>query len=221
MNHSFWESAWAEGRTHFHRATPHDMLVRYFPPNRSTHQPTVLVPLCGKTTDMDWLRQQGAYVIGIELVESAVQAFFIDHQYPEPRVHSQNGFTVYSTDNLEIWCGDFFNYYPTRPIDIVYDRAAIVALPSDLRERYATTLTQWLPPASTLLMVTFDYPQQSMSGPPFSVSESEIQRLFGDAWGIKLLEIAPLERENQRLMAVPNIRQGVYILEKRALVPQK
>ena len=52
----------------------------------------------------------------------------------------------------------------------MYDRASLIALPPEMRERYARHLAGILPPATQILLITLDYPQPEMPGPPFAVS---------------------------------------------------
>ncbi|MDZ7902032.1 MAG: hypothetical protein U5L01_05585 [Rheinheimera sp.] len=89
---------------------------------------------------------------------------------------------LFSHQQIAIWQGDFFTLpaAAVKDIELIYDRAALIALPSELRERYVQNLRQNLPQA-TLLLISLEYPQEEKVGPPFSVSEAEIFRLFAGA----------------------------------------
>ena len=60
----------------------------------------------------------------------------------------------------------------------VYDRAALIALPPALRTRYAGHSAAILPAATATLLVTMEYAQNEMNGPPFAVREEEVRRLY-------------------------------------------
>ncbi|EXF43869.1 thiopurine s-methyltransferase [Pseudomonas sp. BAY1663] len=54
----------------------------------------MLVPLCGKSLDLAWLAGQGFNVLGVELSEKAVEAFFAEQQL-EAEVSQAGAFRVY------------------------------------------------------------------------------------------------------------------------------
>ena len=89
-------------------------------------------------------------------------------------------FTVKSAGAYELWCGDFFALPREAVAGVagVYDRAALIALPPALQERYAATLKTLLPAPAPILLITLDYEQAQMSGPPFSVPPSQVHALF-------------------------------------------
>ncbi len=77
-------------------------------------------------------------------------------------------------------------------VSAVYDRASLVALPESMRQLYVQHLANELPESVGILLITLEYDQQLMSGPPFSVSDDEVQRLYRPFFNIELLE----ERDN-------------------------
>jgi len=170
------------------------------------------VPLCGKTKDMVWLADRGLTVLGVELVESAVRAFFDETVSEVPHGVSENEFTVYRGGDFQLFSGDFFEFNSYCPIDFVYDRAAMVALPPEMRGRYVDTIKRNLAVGGQILLLTFEYDPLVMDGPPFTVEQDEIKRLYGPDFSIEVLERGPITGENPRLMAVPGMRQAVYRL---------
>lgn len=84
---------------------------------------------------------------------------------------------LYQFDELTLFTGDFFTA-PVESVDLVYDRAALVALPEEMRAEYAQRVLQLLKPGGRILLVSMDYVQTELSGPPFSVPEAEIRTLF-------------------------------------------
>jgi thiopurine S-methyltransferase len=137
---------------------------------------TLLVPLCGKTEDLAYLASQGREVIGIELVEDAVRAFFAEHAVT-PTITQRGELTQYTAGAVTIFAGDVFavTREDVGKIDAIYDRAALVALPEEMRERYVAHLGALTAAATPVLLVTLTYPQDRMQGPPFSVPDTEVR----------------------------------------------
>jgi thiopurine S-methyltransferase len=177
MESDFWVQRWREGRIGFHEGHPNALLEAHL--NELGAAKTVLVPLCGKSEDLAYLAGQGHRVIGVELVPEAARAFFTEHGL-EPQVERSGDFEVFQAGSIRILAGDFFalSAGQTGPLDALYDRAAIVALPPALREQYARHVRSLLQPGSTGLTITFDYPQELRAGPPFSVPEDELRTLY-------------------------------------------
>ena len=175
----FWHNKWAANQIGFHLDDVNPLLIKYWPKTSPTSSDSVFVPLCGKSEDLVWLATKHQDVQGVELSNIAVRAFFAEHFYT-PMVISINGqHELFEFDELSIYVGDYFTA-PIKPVDIVYDRAALIALPAKMRDEYVACLKTRLKPGARILLVTLDYPQDEMMGPPFSVPESEVQRHFAE-----------------------------------------
>lgn len=175
----FWVDLWDEGRTYFHKDEVHPDLIKYWPGLNLKPDATILVPLCGKSLDMLWLSQQGFKVIGIELSEQAVKQFAQEHQlHFKQEIIGQ--VKHYFTDSLSIWVGDIFALENSliAPVDAIYDRAALIALPGTLRSVYVDSCLKWLKPEGAILLKTLSYNQEQMEGPPYSVSDEEVAQLY-------------------------------------------
>lgn len=189
MNDDFWESRWRAGQIGFHEGAPNAFLqahaARLGPAGR------VFVPLCGKSEDLAYLAARGHTVVGVELVEDAVRAFFAEHGLT-PSVTARGPLTAYAHGAITLLAGDVFA--ATRDLvgepDALYDRAALIALPEALRARYVAHLRALMGPGANGLVVTVEYPQESMPGPPFSVSEAEVRRLY-DGLAVECVERRP------------------------------
>lgn len=215
MDAKFWITAWEEGRTNFHRSQFNEKLLQFFPSLNPKKGEKVLVPLCGKTKDLIWLGQNGLSVHGVELYSRPVEEFFPENHL-EPVIKNQDqNFTHYSYQNLTISCGDFFKVQGSDVYDLIYDRASLVALPFEMRKDYAKVITRVLKPKGKCLLIVYEYDQTKMEGPPFSVSEEEVHQLYEDRFNIKLVESESPPNEGTRLSAVLNLKQKVYILEKK------
>lgn len=188
MEATFWHDRWQERTTPWEQADVHPMLTRRWGELGAAADSAVFVPLCGASVDMAWLAGQGHRVVGTELSEVAIGTFF-GKVGLVPDVEHGADVTVFRAGPYELWCGDHFAL-PSSAVEgvgVVYDRASLVALPPDVRRRYAEHLTALLPSVATFL-VTFVYDQSEMGGPPFSVPSEEVRTLFGRHDAIELVE---------------------------------
>lgn len=218
MQAEFWLQRWREGRTGFHRDAPMPLLVQHWPTLELARGSRVLVPLCGKTLDMPWLAEQGHRVLGVELSPLAIEQFF-DEQDLEPEKHETALGIHHVAGNIEIIQGDvtLLDEATLLSCDAVYDRAAIIALPPAMRERYAETVYGRLRPGCRALMITLEYPQHEMDGPPFSVDTDHVNRLLARNWQIETLDRRDILASQPRFQSdgVTSLHTNVYRLERR------
>ncbi|QQE85514.1 thiopurine S-methyltransferase [Pseudomonas putida] len=211
MEAAFWHQKWADNQIGFHQAQANPYLQRYWPGLGLAAGSRVLVPLCGKSLDMAWLAGQGYRVRGIELSRRAVEDFF-QEQGLQAQVWQQGAFEVWCSGEVELWCGDFFALRAEDVADCVglYDRAALIALPPQMRERYMGLLSQILPVGSGLL-VTLDYEQKLLAGPPFSVADEEVRRGFA-GWQVEEVEARDVIGESPKFLqaGVKRLVERVY-----------
>ncbi|TKJ84534.1 thiopurine S-methyltransferase [Pseudomonas koreensis] len=215
MQPEFWHKKWASGQIGFHLPEVNPYLQRHWAAPASAR---VLVPLCGKSLDLAWLAGRGHRVLGIELSEKAVENYFSEHQV-QPQIIEKGAFKVYRSDAFELWCGDFFALTAGDVADCtaIYDRAALIALPAPMRERYAAHLQRILPQGVQGLLITLDYDQAQMPGPPFAVGDDEVQRLLGDAWQVLVLEGQDVLGESGKFLqaGVTRLEERVYRVSSR------
>ena len=189
MQPEFWHDRWERNQIGFHLQEVNPYLQRWWPELGVAQGGRVLVPLCGKSLDVSWLASQGYEVLGVELSQAAVEAFFREHNI-EPQVSQREGFKVYEAGPVTLMCGDFFALAATDVATCagLYDRAAMIALPSEMREAYAQHLTRIVPQGCKGLLITLDYNQSEMDGPPFSVPHEQVQQLLGADWRLDIVE---------------------------------
>jgi thiopurine S-methyltransferase len=178
-----WEKRWSEGQTRFHETTPNELLVAQIARfERESGKLRILVPLAGKTFDVRWLAERGHEVVGVEFVASAVEAFFTEWGVIPERVETSTHPTL-RHGSVTMVIADFLDVTPEAlgVFDVVYDRAAIVAVEPTLREAYVATSRAFLAPEGDTLLVALGYDQSKGAGPPFSVDEAELTRLYAPA----------------------------------------
>ncbi len=219
MQPEFWQQRWQEGRIGFHRKEVMPLLAQHWPSLDLPHGSRVLVPLAGKSLDMLWLAGQGHHVIGVELSALAVEQFFAEHRL-SPRISEHAYGRRYAADGIELICGDVFDLPGELLADCagIYDRAALIALPADMRQRYAAELYGRLPVGCRGLLITMEYPQAEKAGPPFSVTGEEVERLYADRWDVEPLERRDILSSEPAFAAegVTDLWTAVYRMRRRS-----
>ncbi|MDN6276856.1 thiopurine S-methyltransferase [Psychrobacter sp.] len=191
MNSEFWQTRWQEGRIGFNQTHFNSLLMKYFLALKPPVGSRILVPLCGKSIDMVWLAGQGYDVIGIELIETAVQAFFAEQNIqPTVHQHADNPTIKYyqgqlSGQTITLWVADIFGLTADDigSVNAVYDKAALIALPADMRVQYSEQIRKISGKASQLL-ITLNYDQSKKNGPPFSINGEQLQQYYGDHYQV-------------------------------------
>lgn len=218
MQPEFWHKKWASNQIGFHLPAVNPYLQRFWPDLQLPAQARVLVPLCGKSLDLLWLAGRGHRVLGIELSQKAVEDFFTEQQL-QPQISEHGAFKVYRAGSIELWCGDVFALTAEDVADCaaLYDRAAVIALPVPMREHYAEHLQSILPAGLKGLLITLDYDQAQIPGPPFSVDDAQVQRLFGGVWQMQVLQSQDVLSDSGKFVqaGATRLEERVYRLTAR------
>lgn len=188
MDASFWLARWQNNQIGFDQPEVNPLLIKHFNKLGLTTGQRVFVPLCGKTIDIQWLLQQGYQVVGIELSELAIQQLF-QLLGLIPQISTVGAFKLYQAEQIAIYVGDFFRLDSTLlgHVDAMYDRAAFIALPEAMRLDYSRQLTA-ISHAAPQLLISIEYDQRIVAGPPFSIDEQEIRTHYAASYSISLLE---------------------------------
>ena len=212
-----WLHFWENNETNWHSDTITQELVEYFELFELEPGDKVFVPLCGKSLDMIYIVNQGFSVVGVEISEFGIRQFFKENdlKYTFTKV---DDFYLYSSENLEIYCGDFFSLTSKHlnNVKAVLDRKSLIALEPDLRQKYVKHLNDIISLGVRILLVTLHYPQHQMSAPPFSVDKSEVESLFSMTFETRELKsFNDLENESKLVRAgVDYINNAAYCLRK-------
>ncbi|WP_226702967.1 thiopurine S-methyltransferase [Microbulbifer elongatus] len=189
MKHEFWHDKWQRNEIGFHNSEVHPLLVKHFSGLGQNKGSRIFLPLCGKTLDIAWLLGKGYRVVGAELSELAVRQLF-EQLGVEPQVEAVgSSLKRFHSEGLDIFAGDIFELTGQLlgEVDAVYDRAALVALPEEMRAQYTRHLVQ-MTSAVPQLLVTFEYDQDLMPGPPFCVSDDEVLQHYASHYRCTLVD---------------------------------
>ena len=217
MEPDFWHERWENNLIGFHLDEVHPHLRDHWDSLAVKPGGRVLVPLCGKSLDLIWLADQGYEVIGVEISPVAVKNFFAENHLKTQRIANSHC-DIWKGASITLLCGDLFELTAgdIGPIDAVYDRASLIALPPAMRRRYVETLDQLVPAAAPHLLITLDYDPAKMDGPPFAVSEAEIQALYSERYQIDCLQTDDVLARNERFKkrGLDWLRESVYRLTR-------
>ncbi|NOK58118.1 MAG: thiopurine S-methyltransferase [Chloroflexi bacterium AL-N10] len=210
MDAHFWHQRWETNTIAFHQNNANPLLVTYFKELSMAQGSRVFVPLCGKTLDIAWLLAQGCQVTGVELSELAVKQLF-GELGTEPEITDIGAVKHYHATDIDIFVGDIFDLTRTLlgSIDAVFDRAALVALPEHMRIRYTKHITDITGNAPQLL-ITYEYDQRLMEGPPFSISNEELHRHYQDSYVIASLTSVDV---TGGLKGIRDVQEQVWLLK--------
>ena len=202
MEPEFWHARWRSGQIGFHQSAVDRHLERHWVNLGLPAHSRVFVPLCGKSLDLLWLLGRGHRVAGVELSALPLEALCMEHGIPAKRRPLEH-FDVYEAPGLELYCGDFFKLGRglLGPFSAVYDRAALISFMPELRARYVAQLSALMGPGTATLLITMEYPQAEMQGPPFAVDAAEVERLYSREHAIEVLSKDDVLANEPRLRA--------------------
>lgn len=209
MELSYWKSRWRKKKVGFHMPGGYPGLIKHWASLKIPPSATVIVPFCGKSRDLIHLSKHCARVIGVEISEVAIHEFLTDNNLHAEH-SSYKGFKIFKTGNMELWCGDFLKL-PVQKIpvpDLIYDKAALVALPPEKRGAYAEKVLALSIPETRILLHHFIYNQDEMPGPPFSVTKEEIRILFGKNIDPVILEEQYLDLDHFKKFRNRGLKSG-------------
>lgn len=217
VDNQHWLDRWNENRIGFHEDSVNQHLQNWFPKLAPDAGAGVFLPLCGKALDIQWIANQGYKVVGVELSGLAIEAFFEENGLAFER-SVMDGFEVYQSGNIRLLQGDFFDLRAHHLDDchLVYDRAALIAMEQPDRPRYYQHMLSILPPDCNMLLITLQYDQTEMRGPPFSVATDEVMNYYRDAFTIETLDSEDIVDEGPRWRKVglTALQESVFSLRR-------
>ncbi len=188
MTHYDWLTHWEQDDIPFHFPAVNPLLEKYWPQLNIAKPSHVLVPLCGKTKDLLWLANQGCQVSGVELSPIACESFFVENGLSFSKA-DHGSYSSYESEKIKLFCGDIFKLPPNlfSTVTAIYDRAALIALSSELRQNYANYLVQLTHySAKQILLIVIESSDQ-VQGPPYPISLNDLTQLYKDQFSIQEL----------------------------------
>lgn len=209
MQHEFWHQKWQKNEIGFHLNQPHPLLVKYMGCLNISPNSRIFIPLCGKSLDIHWLLTQGYHVVGIDLSPIAIHDLISTLGLSFTEMQSGN-LSHFHHPQIDLFVGDFFELTIEQlgQIDAIYDRAALVALPEQIRSQYIQHLIHIGGHASQLL-ISFEYDQSIMAGPPFAISTQQLQDYYSSEYDIQLLD-----SQTELLKGKVNAQEKIWLLKK-------
>jgi thiopurine S-methyltransferase len=213
----FWHERWRLGQIGFHQTAVDRQLARHWA-QLQVSDGGVFVPLCGKSLDLLWLRDLGLDVTGVELSAVAVESLCLE-QGILARRSAVDAFDRFEVPGLRLFRGDLFdlNSAALGAVRAVYDRASLIAFAPDTRARYVDHLSVLTSPGTKTLLITVEYPQQQMNGPPFSASAADVEQLYGSRHTIQLLDRRDILAGEERLRSrgVTQLHENTFLLMRQ------
>jgi thiopurine S-methyltransferase len=218
MQDKDWLIRWQKNQIGFHEAETNSHLKQYILSSNLKSGDTIFLPLCGKSADITWLAEQGFQVVGVELSAIAIQSYFSEQGLNYEQLES-GPFVAYVSGNIRLLEGSFFDLQREDLADcsLVYDRAALIALEEPVRARYTDWMQSIMGDKADMLLVTLDYDQSEMNGPPFSVSTDEVVRHYGQAFQVHTMLQTEIVDDSPRWRSkgLSSLVESVYQLEQK------
>ena len=218
MRADFWLDRWRTGQIGWHLPEFNPLLMEHWGKLGLPEGCPVFVPLCGKSLDMLWLRQQDHPVFGVEIAESAIRTFFEERSIRFEVAENPDGLPRFSGGGFRIYCGDYLEISAPQlgATQGAYDRGALIALPPDQRPIYADHIQRVVPDGCEMLLLTLEYDQTRAPGPPFSVPGAEVEALYGGRCRIERLDYlaTDLIPPHFKEAGLASVMEGVYRITK-------
>ncbi|XP_072269417.1 thiopurine S-methyltransferase-like [Pyxicephalus adspersus] len=219
-----WNVKWQTRQIGFHEKDVHPLLVEF--QNEMINDKTklnIFFPLCGKAVDMKWLADMGHNIVGVDISEIGLKEFFEEQNLPyfEEPVAEIPGAKVFksTSGNISLYCCSIYTISSSviGRFDGIWDRGALVAVNPCDRKRYANLLLSLLNRDSRYLLVVLDYDPTLITGPPFYVSESEMEQLFGSTCSYKLLKNIDVMTDKQRQRGLGYCNSKIYLITPKSI----
>jgi len=119
-----------------------------------------LIPGCGSAYELAFLADAGWDAVAIDFSPAAVAA----------------GKAAVGAHAARVVEADFFSWQPAQPLQLIYERAFLCALPRAMRPQVAARWAALLAPGA--LLAGYFFFDEAPKGPPFGIARSELQALL-------------------------------------------
>ena len=237
-----WLGRWTESKLGWHKSDPHPFLLKHgshliphFDSDADTCEVSesksrIFFPLCGKSVDMSFFAKlfEVDEVVGVDGIRKALLEFADENKELHIDVEntsSISAFEKFSGEKISLLKGDFFaldDDATEGKFDYIFDRASLVAIQPDLREKYVEILGNLIKPGGRILLIVIDRREGNESGrtagPPFSVDEQEVKRLFGATnWVESIEKVDEVEEDvsQYRMPGVERLFELVFVIKAK------
>ena len=197
-NMQLWDMLYQKGKDNWTKEAVDQELLKF----RSTLTDgktdlDIFVPMCGKSTVMLSLAEEGHRIVGIEWSKVAVEQFFEENNLEYTTQLCSIGGTdipMYKAKEkaVTIYCGDFFAFkqHKLGPFDCVLDHGSLGSFDVQVEPRttYAEIINSFTKPGGRMLLSIFDYEQAEHPTMPFAVTEVEVGVLYEKSFELQLLQ---------------------------------
>ncbi len=165
LDPAFWDERFAGNFTPWDRGGVPDRLRRLVAARDAAADPAVtapvaLIPGAGSAYELDLMCEAAWDVVAIDFSAAAIErAHKVVKRWPERIVQA-----------------DFFSWQPERPLDVIYERAFLCALPPDQWPRVAQRWAELLPGGG--LLAGFFFLGATDKGPPFGIDRTMLEQLL-------------------------------------------
>jgi hypothetical protein len=154
----FWDERFERGFTPWDRGGVPQALRDFVA--RSGKPLVTLIPGCGAAYELAFLSEQGWDATAIDFSPAAV-------------ARAKAGLGQWADRVVQ---ADFFDYAPARPLDLIYERAFLCALPRAMWPQVAARWAELLAPGAKL--AGFFFFDDAPKGPPFGIGRAALDALL-------------------------------------------
>lgn len=154
----FWCKRFGEGVTPWDAGKVPDDFAAFL--TRHSQPRNTLIPGCGSGWEAARLAEHGWPVTALDFSPTAVA----------------RAREVLADFAVNLVCDDFFKWQPAQPLQLIYERAFLCALPRKLWDDWARRVADLLPPGGLLAGYFFICDQPK--GPPFGIQREQLDQLL-------------------------------------------
>jgi thiopurine S-methyltransferase len=163
----FWCKRFGEGTTPWDAGKVPEAFATFVA--AQTQPLTTLIPGCGSAWEAVHLAERRWPVTALDFSPVAVARAreVLDEALPQEA--SLRG-------AVDLVCADFFTFQPKQPLDLIYERAFLCALPRKLWSDWGRRVAELLPPGA--LLAGFFFVCDQAKGPPFGILPEQLDELL-------------------------------------------
>ncbi|XP_069764388.1 probable thiopurine S-methyltransferase [Narcine bancroftii] len=214
-----WITCWEKKHIGFHKNEIHRLLKKHLNTIlNGRKQITIFVPLCGKSWDIKWFRDQGHKVVGVEVCKIAIEEFFTEQNlyYTKEAVPEIPGAEVFKSadGHISLYNCDVFDFSSliAGKFDGIWDSNSLIAINPPDRCRYVKLMTSLMAEGCCYLLDSYTFNENLITGPPFSVPKDTIEGLYAQSCNIQWMESIEALGELQISWGLDSFIEEIYLI---------